>query len=160
MSKITTGQMFEQWEQMNQKLEALDQKMNGIIDGTTPVPTQLTGSIVDDYYTRIFVEPGTTVILDEFNNDGLDKFRIAMYYTSINELNVTYDATNTQGYYDHNPGTRLFQGKKIEMIEAGSPYTMISDNYPIFGKFWRIRIQNTGTDTTREARTVHVRRMT
>lgn len=46
MAKITTGQMFEQWEQMNQKLEALDNKIDGIIDGTTPANTQLTGSIV------------------------------------------------------------------------------------------------------------------
>lgn len=48
MAKITTGQMFEQWEQMNQKLEALDNKINGIIDGSTPANTQLTGSNVED----------------------------------------------------------------------------------------------------------------
>lgn len=47
MAKITTGQMFEQWELMNQKLEALDNKINGIIDGSTPANTQLTGSIVE-----------------------------------------------------------------------------------------------------------------
>lgn len=47
MAKITTGQMFEQWELMNQKLEALDNKINGIIDGSTPANTQLTGSNVE-----------------------------------------------------------------------------------------------------------------
>lgn len=48
MAKITTGQMFEQWELMNQKLEALDNKINGIIDGSTPANTQLTGSIAEE----------------------------------------------------------------------------------------------------------------
>lgn len=45
--------MYSQWEQMNQKLEALDEKMNGIIDGTTPANTQVTGSNVELDISRI-----------------------------------------------------------------------------------------------------------
>lgn len=54
-NKITTGQMFEQWELMNQKLDALDQKIDGIIDGSTPANTQLTGSNVEERYQDITV---------------------------------------------------------------------------------------------------------
>jgi len=46
-NKITTQQLFDQYVAMNEKLDALDQKLNGIIDGTTPANTQLTGSIVE-----------------------------------------------------------------------------------------------------------------
>lgn len=65
MSKITTGQMFEQWELMNQKLEALDNKINGIIDGSTPANTQLTGSIVEDVasFINISMSPGSTAYI-------------------------------------------------------------------------------------------------
>ena len=87
MAKITTGQMFEQWEQMNQKLEALDEKMNGIIDGTTPVPTQLTGSIVEE------IKSGNTTVL---NNEEQASFRDedGRNFDLRNHRNITFVVHN------------------------------------------------------------------
>lgn len=58
MSIITTGQLFSEWQQMNQKLQAQIEKQNEIITKQQemlerldePIPTQLTGSIVEEDY--------------------------------------------------------------------------------------------------------------
>lgn len=83
MSQITTGQLFAEWQQMNQKLltqiEKQDEiiaKQQALIDRfNSPIDTQLTGSIVElDVVELGTVSAGATVdvgVYDSGNLDGL-----------------------------------------------------------------------------------------
>ena len=49
-----------------QKIEELNEKIDGIIDGTTPANTQLTGSIVENIFPRRVVRSTQSVIINDF----------------------------------------------------------------------------------------------
>ena len=93
MAKITTGQMYNQWELMNQKLDALDQKINGIIDGSTPANTQLTGSIHEElifWEGSLDVAAGATVeIGGEFNTPDIFEFSPSIWSSSSHDYKAS-----------------------------------------------------------------------
>jgi len=55
MSKITTQQLFDQYVQMNQKLESMEQKLDSVIEDNS-VNTRLTGSIAEK--SEVLIERG------------------------------------------------------------------------------------------------------
>lgn len=87
MSKITTGQMYQQWEQMNQKLEAMEQKLDSVIENDA-VNTQLTGSIEEEYVFRDHQIRDTNTHSVVFDLTKYKNFYIFAYHTHDVDLQI------------------------------------------------------------------------
>lgn len=132
MAKITTGQMFEQWELMNQKLEALDNKINGIIDGSTPANTQLTGSKVEYPYKR-----------GVFKGDGSLYLDAPEWATHVAVVMIIHGVT---GSFENNQGISL-NTRVVPDGRSGARTTvrLTGDRYNSVGRiahFWGVGVNS------------------
>lgn len=120
MAKITTGELYNEWQLINEKLEQLNNKVDDVIENGA-INTQSVGNIVELFNEEVEVSAGAFVgVTPNFENTNFTK----VFCTSIADesheheirLQMREGHSNTVQYLSDDENVDVSVGRNIKFV--------------------------------------------
>lgn len=90
MAKITTGELYNEWQLINEKLEQLNNKVDDVIENGA-INTQSVGNIVELFNEEVEVSAGAFVgVTPNFENTNFTKVFVQALLTNHMSMRLDY----------------------------------------------------------------------
>lgn len=124
--------------EIKQKIEELNQKVDGIIDGSTPANTQLTGSNVEIKRITKSVAANEKEEVGFIEMEGYSKFYVESHHTGLHTKNYEITFRKVTSFGQALP----VEVGEFTVIEPGTYRTRISDVFDVDATRYNIYIDN------------------